>query len=375
MAGERGHLPTRPGRATGPTPGPTATTATLIEAIQTIEAFVRSADWPERARDAWKRVKEAAFSYASHGESDASRDIQELKTQVKGLTDLVKGIAIQPTGPASYADALRSKGSPMARGWPEGQRVQPVPARRARELVVAPGAESATQKQRTSLELVRDINTATSGSGDVIAARRLPSGDVLVAFQGVPEKQKWEACPEVLQAFGTGARFRVREYTVLAHGIQVRSVNQADQAGAINSIYAQNPQLKDVVRIVRVGWARRTLKSGKRVAALHIGIAEPKQANHLIDTGLLLDSELHDCELFDGSCYITQCFRCYQYNHTAKHCRNVARCGFCGASGHSSQDCSKKDDRTAFYCIPCHKQGHVSWARECPVRKRQVVSA
>jgi hypothetical protein len=375
MAGERGHLPTRPGRATGPTPGPTATTATLIEAIQTIEAFVRSADWPERARDAWKRVKEAAFSHASHGESDASRDIQELKTQVKGLTDLVKGIAIQPTGPASYADALRSKGSPMARGWPEGQRVQPVPARRARELVVAPGAESATQKQRTSLELVRDINTATSGSGDVIAARRLPSGDVLVAFQGVPEKQKWEACPEVLQAFGTGARFRVREYTVLAHGIQVRSVNQADQAGAINSIYAQNPQLKDVVRIVRVGWARRTLKSGKRVAALHIGIAEPKQANHLIDTGLLLDSELHDCELFDGSCYITQCFRCYQYNHTAKHCRNVARCGFCGASGHSSQDCSKKDDRTAFYCIPCHKQGHVSWARECPVRKRQVVSA
>jgi hypothetical protein len=375
MAGERGHLPTRPGRATGPTPGPTATTATLIEAIQTIEAFVRSADWPERARDAWKRVKEAAFSHASHGESDASRDIQELKTQVKGLTDLVKGIAIQPTGPASYADALRSKGSPMARGWPEGQRVQPVPARRARELVVAPGAESATQKQRTSLELVRDINTATSGSGDVIAARRLPSGDVLVAFQGVPEKQKWEACPEVLQAFGTGARFRVREYTVLAHGIQVRSVNQADQAGAINSIYAQNPQLKDVVRIVRVGWARRTLKSGKRVAALHIGIAEPKQANHLIDTGLLLDSELHNCELFDSSCYITQCFRCYQYNHTAKHCRNVARCGFCGASGHSSQDCSKKDDRTAFYCIPCHKQGHVSWARECPVRKRQVVSA
>ena len=372
MAGARGQLPTRPRRATGPTPGPTATTATLIEAIQTIEAFVRSADWPERARDAWKHVKEAAFSHASHGVSDASRDIQELKTQVKGLTDLVKGIAKQPTGPVSYADALRSKGSPMARGRPDCQRVQPVPARRARELVVGPGAESATQKQRTSLELVRDINTATNGSGEAIAARRLPSGDVLVAFQGVEEKQKWEARPEVLQAFGTGARFRVREYTVLAHGIQVKSVNQADQAGAIANIYSQNPQLKDVVHIVRIGWARRTLKSGKRVAALHIGTAEPEQANHLIDIGLLLDSELHDCELFDGSCYITQCFRYYQYNHTAKHCRSLARCGFCGAASHSSQDCSKKEDRATFYCIPCHKQDHVSWARECPVRKRQV---
>ena len=375
MAGERGQPPTRPGKAAGHPQGATAASVNLIEAIQTTEAFVRSANWPERAKDAWKRVKEAAFNQLGHDASDASRDIQELKTQVKGLTDLVKGIAKQNTAPVSYADALRSKGSAPAGGRPDGQRIQPVPARRARELVVAPGTETTTQKQRTSLELVRDINAATHGSGDAIAARRLPSGDVLVAFQGVLEKQKWEVRSEVLQAFGTGARFRVREYTVLAHGIQVRSVNQADQAGAIDAIYSQNPGLRGSVRIVRVGWAQRTLKSGKRLAALHIGVAEPEQANLLIDTGLLLDSELHDCELFDGSCYITQCFKCYQYNHTAKHCRSIARCGFCGSASHSSQDCDKKDDRAAFYCVPCRKQGHVSWARECPIRKRQVEKA
>jgi hypothetical protein len=311
MAGEKGQPPTRPGRATEPIQGPPATTVNLIEAIQTIEAFVRSAGWPERARDAWKHVKEAAFSKAGRDASDASKDMQELKTQVKSLTELVKGISKQPIAPASYADALRSKGSPLAGGKPDGQRVQAVPARRARELVVAPGTETATQKHRTSLELVRDINTVTDGSGDAVAARRLPSGDVLVAFQGALEKQKWEARTEVLQAFGAGARFRTREYTVLAHGIQVRSVNQADQARAIEAIYSQNPRLKGVVRIVRVGWARKTLKSGKRLAALHIGIAEPDQANLLIDAGLLMDSELHDCELFDGSCYITQCFKCY----------------------------------------------------------------
>jgi hypothetical protein len=92
--------------------------------------------------------------------------------------------------------------------------------------------------------------------------------------------------------------------------------NQANQANAIEAIYSQNPRLRGSVRIVRVGWARRTLKSGKRLAALHIGVAEPEQANLLIDTGLFIDSELHDCELFDGSCYITQCFKCYQYSHT-----------------------------------------------------------
>jgi hypothetical protein len=237
MAGERGQLPTRPRGAVEPPQGPPATTATLIEAIQTIEAFVRSAGWPERAKDAWRHVKTAAFSKAYPDASDASKDIQELKTQVKSLTDLVKGIAKQPIAPASYADALRSKGSPFGIGQVNNGRVQPVPARRARELVVAPGAETTTQKHRTSLELVRDINAATNGSGDAVAARRLPSGDVLIAFQSTLEKQKWEACTEVLQAFGPGARFRTREYTVLAHRVQVRSINQADQAKAIEAIY------------------------------------------------------------------------------------------------------------------------------------------
>ena len=375
MAGERGQPPTRPGKAAGHPQGATTASVNLIEAIQTTEAFVRSANWPERAKDAWKRVKEAAFNQLGHDASDASRDIQELKTQVKGLTDLIKGLAKPNTAPSSYADALRSKGSAPVGRRSDGQRIQPVPARRARELVVAPGTETTAQKQRTSLELVRDINAATDGSGDAIAARRLPSGDVLVAFQGVLEKQKWEVRSEVLQAFGTGARFRVREYTVLAHGIQVRSVNQADQAGAIEAIYSQNPRLRGSVRIVRVGWARRTLQSGRRLPALHVGVAEPEQANLLIEAGLLLDSELHDCELFDGNCHITQCFKCYQYNHTAKHCRSIARCGFCGSASHSSQDCDKKDDRATFYCVPCRKQGHVSWARECPIKKRQVEKA
>lgn len=219
MEGARGHQPTRPGRAAEPPQGPKAATVNLNEAIQTIEAFVRSANWPERAKNAWKRVKEAAFNRAGSDAFDASKDIQEIKTQIKSLTNLVKDIAKQPTAPASYADALRSKGSPLTAGRTDAQRVQAVPARRARELVIAPGTETPTQRHRTSLELVRDINAAIEGSGDVVAARCLPSGDVLVAFQGTIEKQKWEARLEVLQAFGEGARLRTREYTVLAHGI------------------------------------------------------------------------------------------------------------------------------------------------------------
>jgi hypothetical protein len=152
MVGEKGQPLMRLKRATKYPQESLVTTVNLIEAIQTIEAFVRSAGWPERARDAWKHVKEAAFSKAGRDVSDALKDIQELKTQVKGLTDLVKGIAKHSTAPASYADALRSKGSSLAGGKPDGQRVQAVFACRARELVVAPGTETATTPARKSSE-------------------------------------------------------------------------------------------------------------------------------------------------------------------------------------------------------------------------------
>jgi len=32
----------------------------------------------------------------------------------------------------------------------------------------------------------------------MVIARHLPSSNVLIVFQGVFEKQKWEVCPEVL---------------------------------------------------------------------------------------------------------------------------------------------------------------------------------
>jgi hypothetical protein len=67
---------------------------------------------------------------------------------------------------------------------------------------------------------------------------------------------------------------------------------------------------------------------------------------------------------------------CESYNRTEckfeqKFYHGISHC----AAGHTSQDCGKKDDCTAFHCIPCRKQGHVSWARECPIWKRQVEKA
>jgi len=59
----------------------------------------------------------------------------------------------------------------------------------------------------------------------MVITKHLPNGDILIVFQSILKKQKWKACPEVLQAFGKEARFCVREYTVLVYEVQIRSIN------------------------------------------------------------------------------------------------------------------------------------------------------
>ncbi len=340
-------------------------------AIQTIEAFVQSENWPEKVKDAWKRVREAALRLTASPrsiEAETAQGLKDIQQQVQGLTNIVRGIA-KPSGPLSYADIAKQ-------GLQDhSSRIRPVPARRARELIIASGNEETGKKQRTGRELVRDINTELDCEA-VVAARRLPSGDVLVTFDKEDDKTKWAKDPKVTQAFGTTAKVRTREYTVIAHGIRVAALNVSDQKTAIASLYAQNPKLWGSIEIVRVGWAKKTIVQGKKVAPLHIGIAEPEQANKLIDHGLLFGSELHDCEVFSGDCKITQCFKCYSYGHIVKHCRSVVRCGFCAGPGHVSNDCPSKEDHEKHRCAVC-KGGpnHVAWARQCPVRQRQVAAA
>lgn len=127
---------------------------------------------------------------------------------------------------------------------------------------------------------------------------------------------------------------------------------------------------------MRVGWSKKTIKSHKKTGPLHIGVAEPEQANYLVDNGILYGSELHDCEVFYGDCQVTQCFQCQAYGHTAKHCRNTVRCGFCAAIGHKTGDCPKKEDSQAHRCAVCKGlPKHTAWARECPERRTRVAAA
>ena len=207
----------------------------LQDAIKTVESFVREAGWPLRLQNAWKHVKDAALATALGACQDNNKeDIRTIKVQLEGLTKIVRGLADKPAmAQASYADILRNNAGPKV----SGDRIAPVPARRAREIIIAPGNEEPQQKQRSGLDIVRDINAELCDQS-VVAARRLPSGDVIVTFDNQQKRDQWAKGPEIVRAFGSTARVKAREYTVLAHGIRVAALDPAQKDRAIKEIMA-----------------------------------------------------------------------------------------------------------------------------------------
>ena len=68
----------------------------------------------------------------------------------------------------------------------------------------------------------------------------------------------------------------------MAHGIRVNQV----QGNAIEEIYKQNPGLRGLVEILQVAFSKKLLQSSRTTGPLVISVAEPEQANRLIDTAL-----------------------------------------------------------------------------------------
>jgi hypothetical protein len=323
---------------------------------------------------AMERSHRAAARPSAAGQLGA---VQTLTDAVAKLTARIDQIAPQkptPTvkGSRSYA-AVTAHGvapAPVLAGPP---REKHVPTRYNRELLVRPGNESPQERLRRGPELLRALQ-GTPAEKAVVAARRLPSNDIVFTVSSPEACKKLVQEAKWVQSICTTAQLKRREYVVLAHGIARQSI-PTDQQAAIAALKSQNPTAP--IEILRTGWSRKAIRTGKTITSLHISVAEPEQLNWLVDNGLLWGSQVHDCEPFFGDCQITQCFNCYRYGHVVRTCRHAQRCGFCAGFGHVTNLCPVRDDREKHRCAVCTSPmaKHTAWSRDCPTRQEAVAKA
>jgi hypothetical protein len=58
-----------------------------------------------------------------------------------------------------------------------------------------------------------------------------------------------------------------------------------------------------------IGWLTRK-SAAKNASSIIIEFIRPQDANKIIDEGLIWQGEVFQCELYDRSCRLRQCFGC-----------------------------------------------------------------
>jgi len=88
--------------------------------------------------------------------------------------------------------------------------------------------------------LLKDINKEIKEGKKMIAAKRLQSGDVVLAFATSEGRTKQEKEKNMLKAFEEEAQTKRRLFAMVAHKMKVSNVNTHRQEEAIKSLYEQN---------------------------------------------------------------------------------------------------------------------------------------
>lgn len=113
-------------------------------------------------------------------------------------------------------------------------------------------------------------------------------------------------------------------------------------------------------------------KSGKREAdTCNYVIEVPANIRKALITKERLFINWSSCPVRDFTA-VTRCYKCQQYGHAAKSCREVSvSCGHCGEVGHTIKECVNKGEPGR--CATCYKfkkpHNHKTGDPECPAKK------
>ena len=180
---------------------------------------------------------------------------------------------------------------------------QVIPERRTRELRIRAENQTEDLARRSAVEVVTAANTAI-GSSEVVATRRLPSGDTVLTFKDSIPKAALQDQGWVQRTFGPTARLYESEYTVIAKGLPSDRITRIDQSLLLLDLQAQVPEITKLkVEHPRAPTAKFT------TAILHLRSADA--ATCLCERGLIWQAQIFNCEPYSADLRICRYFNCH----------------------------------------------------------------
>ena len=155
-------------------------------------------------------------------------------------------------------------------------------------------------------------------------------------------------------------RISRRIFAVLTYEMRT-TININNQKKVIRKLIKNNARLHENLKILRIVWLKKVIKSEKTHSSLIVKIAIEAMMNWLMNMNMLNAYYDYACELFKKNYHITQCFRCQEFDHMIKFCKKNQRCVKC-ADKHHIERCMMSLNKRR--CINCN-ENHELWRRIC----------
>ncbi len=140
-------------------------------------------------------------------------------------------------------------------------------------------------------------------------------------------------------------------FAVLAHEIHI-TINTNNQKVIIKSLVKDNARLHENLKILRIIWLKKVIESEKIHLSLIVKIATEAIMNQLMNESMLDLYQECSCKLFEKNCHITQCYRCFKFDHMIKFCKKKQRCAKC-ADKHHIKECMMSLNKRR--CVNCNE--------------------
>ena len=149
-------------------------------------------------------------------------------------------------------------------------------------------------------------------------------------------------------------------FAVLAYEIYI-IININNQKVIIKRLIKNNVKLHENLKILKIVWLKKVVESEKIHLSLIIKIAIKVMMNWLMKKSMLNLYQECSCKLFEKNCHITQCYRCFKFNHMIRFCKKKQRCAKC-TDKHHIEECIMSLNRKC--CINCN-ENHKFWRCIC----------
>lgn len=278
----------------------------------------------------------------------------DLSLQLQNLKQTIDE-SVKPAQETSFAEMVR-KGT--------NKFIQPA---KVSSVAIYPSDKSQTSDETKSL--VQKIIRPDQMKLHVRGLRKTRNGGVIISTETKDDVEKLRQSVQLTKSGLTVDEPHKRKPRVVIIGVPT----SMPEIEVFTCLYNQNlaEKLQDSSLDTFLTSIKLSHKSGKKDA---------ENCNYVVEVSAVIRKALmskdrvfvnwSSCPVRDFT-LVTRCFKCQQYGHAAKSCRQTScTCGHCGDQGHSAKECPKKaEEPKCATCLHFKKPNkHNTGSADCPAK-------